>query len=65
MALNLKGNGAVATGGKHSVGPVAPATNFRGHTVGQCLRRGASSSGVCLDFYLRVKDFGNNDGESR
>jgi hypothetical protein len=28
MALKLKGNNAVATGGKHSVGPVAAAINF-------------------------------------
>ena len=28
MTLNLKGNDAVATGGKHSVGSVASVTNF-------------------------------------
>lgn len=28
MALNLKGNDAVAISGKHSVGPVAAVTNF-------------------------------------
>jgi hypothetical protein len=27
MALNLKGNNIVATGGKHSVGPVAAVAN--------------------------------------
>jgi hypothetical protein len=28
MALNLEGRDAVATGGKHSVGPVAAVANF-------------------------------------
>jgi hypothetical protein len=28
MALKLKGKNVIATGGKHSVGPVAAVTNF-------------------------------------